>query len=994
MSLRELPAPGEMTSAGVGFVDNLAQFGDAPAVIVNGRTISYAELDQRVIRSAAQLGTERTLVMMTASNTLESLVWYLGALRAKMPVLLLPKNEKNDSSGHGQQDSQQYAALIDTHRPGIVIDAQQQLTRLTNGVRSRDLHPQLCLLMSTSGSTGAAKLVRLSQTNVTANTDAIASYLGLTAADRAITTLPMGYCYGLSVINSHLAVGASIVLTELSVVDPCFWRLFTATQPTGLAGVPFTFELLEQVDLTRRDVDCLRYITAAGGRLSPERVRRFGQLGIAQGWQLFVMYGQTEATARMAYLPPDEVLRAPAAIGRPIPGGQLEIAALPAVEDDVDGLGPVGELVYRGPNVMLGYATDWRDLALGRTVSELRTGDLARQRPDGLYEIVGRRADFAKVCGKRVDLQHVARIVEAEGYQAACVLLTSLQARSFTGRPVAWEGERIVVATTTRRAEPLRELAATCAGIPPSAIVVVSLDNIPRGASGKVDAVSIRRLAADQVASDLATERAAHPVSPADRSSDPLPRRSVVAAVTDLYASAFRRSQVSETDSFVSLGGDSMTYIEMSVRLERILGDLPDGWHMRPIVELAAVASKDTSGELAAEASSANEEHADIGRQLPVGPRTGRSHAAGADTTPSHTARRGSVRVETNVLLRALAVVLIVGSHVTLFDIRGGAHLLIAIAGYNFARFQLSLAPTPQRLRQMLCSVRRVVVPSMVWMAFAVWLDAQYSWANVFFAHNVASPDPSNPAWRYWFVEALVYVLLFAIALVTLPYLRDLQRRWPFGFAIGLVCGAMVIRFLTVDPALDSKTIFTPWAVLVVFALGWALSQARTTNQRVLVVLLAAVALVGYSENFTRVSVVWLGILVLAFLPVVRVPWLLMRVAVPIATASLYIYLTHWQVYPLFGEYKLLALAGSLLAGIGLAAATTRIGSWLRARTLPRSATRPATPLATRPTARPAARTTARPADGVDRPADTSPVRVNLGNRDETTGRDLQSSLV
>jgi hypothetical protein len=139
----------------------------------------------------------------------------------------------------------------------------------------------------------------------------------------------------------------------------------------------------------------------------------------------------------------------------------------------------------------------------------------------------------------------------------------------------------------------------------------------------------------------------------------------------------------------------------------------------------------------------------------------------------------------------------------------------------------------------------------------------------------------------------------------------------------------MILRFLTVDPTLESKTIYTPWAVLVVFALGWALAQARTPIQRSVVVGLAIFTLVGYSDNWTRVAVIAIGIGLLAAMPVVRVPTVLVRITVPIASASLYIYLTHWQVYPLFGEYEVLALLGSLLAGIVMWKGTMWIGAQL-----------------------------------------------------------------
>ncbi|UUL76722.1 AMP-binding protein [Pseudarthrobacter sp. Fe7] len=183
--------------------------------------------------------------------------------------------------------------------------------------------------------------MRLSHSNLQANAESIASYLGITVRDRAATTLPMSYCYGLSVINSHLLRGATLVLTGLSVVDPCFWELFRWQRCTSFAAVPYTFELLDRVGFGDMDLPDLRYVTQAGGRLAPDQVRRYAQLGGRQGWELFVMYGQTEATARMAYLPPHLAAEHPEAIGVPVPGGAFRI-------DPVEGMPDGGEPgVYR-----------------------------------------------------------------------------------------------------------------------------------------------------------------------------------------------------------------------------------------------------------------------------------------------------------------------------------------------------------------------------------------------------------------------------------------------------------------------------------------------------------------------------------------------------------------------------------------------------------------------------------------------------------------------
>ena len=192
----------------VGLVDDLAVHHDRPALFDGDDVLTYAELDERVRHVADRLGTTRRLVAIEAATTIDSVVAYLAALRGRHPVLMLAPG--GDLA----------AELLRTYQPDVVVGSMTQwhIEERRPGT-AHDLHPQLALLMSTSGSTGSAKLVRLSSDSVQANAASIAAYLGLTPEDRAITTLPLHYCYGLSVLNSHLAVGASVVLNDLSVVD-------------------------------------------------------------------------------------------------------------------------------------------------------------------------------------------------------------------------------------------------------------------------------------------------------------------------------------------------------------------------------------------------------------------------------------------------------------------------------------------------------------------------------------------------------------------------------------------------------------------------------------------------------------------------------------------------------------------------------------------------------------------------------------------------------
>ena len=839
--------------ARVAFAD-LARHGDRPAVLSAHGVLSYRELAARVDDVAARLGTERRLVALAARNDLDSLVGYLAALSAGHPLLLAPADKP-----------EALASLVAAYDPDVMLrpgegDGTPMLEERRVGSR-HELHPELALLLSTSGSTGSPKLVRLSHTNLTANAESIAEYLHIGPQDRAATTLPLHYCYGLSVVNSHLIRGAGLVLTDLSVVDPCFWELCRERRVTSFAAVPYTFDLLERVGFAEADLPHLRYVTQAGGRLAPEKVRSWAATGQRRGWDLFVMYGATEATARMAYLPPDLAADHAETIGVPVPGGTFRIEP---VEDLAD-----GELVYSGPNVMLGYAEHPEDLALGREIHELRTGDLARQHRNGLYEVVGRRSRFVKIVGLRVDLGQVERIFAELGITAAA----------------AGSDDRLVVAVEGEHdAGMLTKVLSGSVGLPRAAVALHSVEHLPRLGTGKIDYPAVRKLAAP--GSPIPAAAAAGGETGAPDAHD----------VRRIFAEALERPTVRDDDTFVSLDGDSLSYVAVSVRLEHALGQLPPDWHLTPVQELER------------------------------------------RRTPRR--RRLVSFLETSIVLRALAIVCIVATHVELMTFQI-AHLLFAVAGYNFARFQLADERVP-RLRRQMRGVTRIAVPSMAFIAVAYLLTDDYSIANIFLLNAMLGPQELTTQWHFWFVEMLVYVLLAVTALMAIPWVERCERRAPFAFALGLVGIALLSRYDIVDPGLPK-----PAPVFWLFALGWALARARTALHRWTVSIITLLTLPGFFDNVVRESAVAAGILLLVWVPALPVPAALRRVTGWLATASLYIYLTHWLVYPvLLPLNPLLAVVGSLVLGVGYwalcrwlpaAAATTRARlskqSWRRQQT-------------------------------------------------------------
>lgn len=837
MSITMPTLPLTAATRSVAFAAGLARFADRPAVVTDAGTLSYRQLAERVEAVADRLGSVRRLVLLAATNDVDSLVAYLAALAGGHPVILVPGDKPSAVD-----------SIRDSFDPDVVMaagegDGRPRLKELRAGTR-HDLHPDLALLLSTSGSTGSPKLVRLSHQNLEANAAAIAEYLRIGQSDRAVTTLPMSYCYGLSVINSHLLSGASVVLTDLSVVDPCFWELFRSTGATAFAAVPYTFELLERVGFEDMDLPTLRYVTQAGGRLAPERVQRYAQLGMERGWELFVMYGQTEATARMAYLPPALAAQNPSRIGVAVPGGSFRIDPVAGLDD--------GELVYTGPNVMLGYAEEPADLADGRTVNELRTGDLARQHPDGLFEVVGRRSRFIKISGLRIDLGRVEQILAGFGVESTS----------------AGKDEHLVVAVRgDHEPDLLRKVLARELGVPRGALQMYAVEHLPRLNSGKPDYQAVLALAEPATAPGAA--QPAQKEGPQD--------------VRTILAEQLEVPDVGTNSTFVSLGGDSLSYVATSVRLENALGALPSDWHLRTVAELERGA-------------------------------------------PPARRRRFVAAIESSIVLRAVAIILIISTHIGLFHWEGTAHVLMAAAGYNFARFQLQ-GERSRRLRRQLVSIARIVVPSMALIAVGYVITDHYSIANIFLLNAMVGPQEVTPEWHFWFVEVLTYLLVCTVALLAIPPIARLERRFPLGFPLALAGAGLLTRFNIVDLDVPNTA-----PALWLFALGWAAAQSRTIMHRCLITAVVISCVPGFFfQDQLREMTLLVGLLVLVWMRTIPVPRILQRLTVVLAGASLYIYLTHWLVFPhLEAMHPAVAVAASLVAGVLYWALVMRVPGWVQ----------------------------------------------------------------
>ncbi|WP_435741742.1 hypothetical protein [Nocardioides sp. SYSU DS0663] len=271
------------------------------------------------------------------------------------------------------------------------------------------------------------------------------------------------------------------------------------------------------------------------------------------------------------------------------------------------------------------------------------------------------------------------------------------------------------------------------------------------------------------------------------------------------------------------------------------------------------------------------------------------------------------------MLLRAAAIVAIVASHADLVALPGGAHLLLALVGFNLARFHLTGAPRGHRARRLLRSAARVAVPSVVFLAGVTALTGAYPWATALLVNGLLGPPSwAEPAWHLWFVEALVATLLGVAALVSLPWVDRLDRRWPFWFPIALSIAALTTRYDVLEPR-GGDDLHRAHVLFWLVALGWATARATTWRHRLVVSALVLATVPGFFGDPVREAVVAVGVLALVWVPCLRVPAAVARLAGLLAASSLWVYLTHWQVYPHLEQRAPLAAVLASFA-VGLAA--------------------------------------------------------------------------
>ena len=409
----------------------------------DGAVLDYGTLAREARVWAGRLAQDKSLVFVYAANTAATVTAMLGALDAGHAVALLDAALPAPARGD----------LTARYRPDIVID-RARLTRLE--APGDTLHPDVALLLSTSGSTGGAKFVRLTLKNMATNAAAIARALDIRGDDVAAGHLSLHYSYGLSVLTSHLAMGAETVLTGRSLMDRAFWPAMKEARVTHFPGVPFHYDMMLRLGFERLGLDTVRTLTQAGGHLALAAREKAHAFMEARGGSFYVMYGQTEAAPRITTLNHADFAAHSATVGPALDGGRLVIR-------DKDGAelprGEEGLVWYEGPNVMMGYAETRDDLMRGDDQGGvLTTGDMGRLDTGGRLTITGRVKRFGKIYGLRINLDEVEKLAKTLRPDAA-VVQKDQKVRVFlaadAGKPAAEAAEKMRAAFAGRYTLPL-----------------------------------------------------------------------------------------------------------------------------------------------------------------------------------------------------------------------------------------------------------------------------------------------------------------------------------------------------------------------------------------------------------------------------------------------------------------------------------------------------------------------------------------------------------
>lgn len=457
--------------------NKLYEYRNNNALLTADKTVSYGCLINEGEKFAKNL--TGGLCLLITSNNIATVTAYLSLFEHNIPMMLLKDSDNIES----------LFLIIERYKPENIIIHQKFLNnnflkRLVDNVTlwiddyciiktnyeiDYFINSKLSVLLTTSGSTGSSKFVRLSKQNVLSNTESIVTYLGISDNDRVITTLPFAYSYGLSIINTHLFAGASIVLSDYSIIQKDFWNIMHKYKATTFGGVPYIYEMLHRLRFANLDLQSIKYITQAGGKLNHLLSEYYYNECVKKNILFYKMYGQTEATARISYLEPNDLYSKLDSIGKAIPGGELMIS-----NDNNELMRPfeTGEIIYKGKNVSLGYAETCYDLCKDdENNGILKTGDIGYYDNDGFFFITGRKNRFLKLFGNRINLDEVESILNNRGIDCACV---------------GSDDKMIVYVEQNNKTSDINQILKENIDINYSGYKIEIIDKIPRNSAGKI----------------------------------------------------------------------------------------------------------------------------------------------------------------------------------------------------------------------------------------------------------------------------------------------------------------------------------------------------------------------------------------------------------------------------------------------------------------------------------------------------------------------------
>lgn len=785
---------------------NLREFENNIALIDSaGQQFTYRTLINLGADLMSKVQNNPALIAIEAHNSLHPLATYIGAILAGHVVILATKEAI-------APDSQ----IHTIYQPNYTFSQQHDdwLVTENKSAPSHLLHKNLAVLLSTSGTTGNPKLVRLSHANLISNAQSISNYLELSSRERACMTIPWSYSYGLSVINSHFSKGATVLFPNCSVVEPAFWEFFNHHQATSFAGVPYTFDLLERSDFFTREIPSLKYFTQAGGKLAPDKVVKFAEYAERHNIDFYVMYGQTEATARMAYLPPDLLKRYPDYIGKPIPGGKFTL--IDKQGNDIHEDNSPGELVYSGPNIMMGYANHPDDLAREPEIQKLHTGDIAVRNKDGLYKIVGRNSRFSKIFGLRINLDDVEELL-------AGVKITARVAGDDTGLVIASEesGNNTFI----------REYVAKKFTLPMSSILVSNFINLPRLSSGKVDYPTLLKKGREQAAA---------------LAGDNKRLRQEIATLLGI-------DQVNDDDTFVSVGGDSLNYVEISMLLENRLGRCPQGWEFMPFSQL--------------------------------------------DTIP-RTESTWLQKMNTDIFIRAAAILAVVFHHVSSLPMGGAATTLLIVSGYNFARFNIPRLGAGEFLN-ILKPVIGTILP-FYYLVLTIYFIGSRSLflPQYLLVSNFTDGfylNGSRVFTTFWFIESYLWLIIIFSILFRILYIRKVSAAKSWELSLAILLAMLALRWVgMMFPEYNIFNAQTPLMTAYIFVIGWCIFTSKSAKQKLLTTALTLLVLLYIYPTGSYIYIV--APLLLLWVPSIPVEKWTSKLLSLVALASFYIYMTHGLV--------------------------------------------------------------------------------------------------